>query len=440
MKESQLEQLPVAKIKPATDNPRGSVGDVAELAASIETAGLLEPLLVTRRNGGYEVVAGHRRLAGAKKAGLKTVPAIVREFSEQERQEAMLIENLQREDLSPLEEAGAYARLVELGLSQRDLASRVGRTQPHISKRLLLLELPLKCQKAIDAGGITIEEALELAKLREHPEHLERAWKGPSYYPLRNRIDAQLREIERDERLVAETEAIKKEGIPLLQMARRQPHYWEPPKGTLKLGEWDGLDISVARHRKEPCHAAAVDSDGKRIYLCREPSRHAKTSATAKRKTDRDRQSAKRRAHEKELRTAAAARRAHVGSLLTSGLPKPEAISVMFEGFLRHCQQEPKKLACQLLGLEPRRTKRDPEYSYVSVDYDGALAELAAKSERDLLRVAAAIAFGGTEQYLSPGSYHGWRGDKPYFELLERHGYKTSAAEKVELAGKAPSR
>ncbi len=88
-----FEIAPLDKLKPASDNPRRSVGDVAELAASIQAVGILEPLVVTPQDGGYTVVAGSRRLAAARKAGLAEVPVVVCELSEEQRQEAMLIEN-----------------------------------------------------------------------------------------------------------------------------------------------------------------------------------------------------------------------------------------------------------------------------------------------------------------------------------------------------------
>jgi ParB/RepB/Spo0J family partition protein len=170
-----LLHLPLAALIDAPDNLRADVGDVSNLAESIRSVGLLEPLIVT---GGsladeYLLVAGHRRKAAAAKAGLDTVPCIVRHYTEAERTEVMLVENLHREGLDPIEEAHGYQRLTELGLSQRTIAERVGRTQPHVSKRLALLKIPEPAQARVIEGTLTLEAAADLAAMP--PESQQRA-------------------------------------------------------------------------------------------------------------------------------------------------------------------------------------------------------------------------------------------------------------------------
>ena len=171
-----ITMIAVGDLKVADDNVRFAVGDIADLAATLTEHGVIAPLLV--REDDLLVVAGARRLAAAKKAGLKQVPVIKRKFTEQERVEVMLVENLQREDLQPLEEASGLKRLSEMGHTQREIAKRVGRSQAHVAKRLSLLELPETVQKAVDSGGIKLEAAQQLAKLKDNPKAVERIVKA----------------------------------------------------------------------------------------------------------------------------------------------------------------------------------------------------------------------------------------------------------------------
>lgn len=149
-----------------------------ELAASIKTVGVLEPLIVREvvANPGasterlaiaYEVVAGHRRAAAAKLAELKVVPAFVRQLTDTKAIQIALIENLQREDLSPIEEARGLRQLLDTGMPQTTAAKEIGRSQSHVSKRLELLKLPPHAQAYLDAGKLRVADALALAKLDE---------------------------------------------------------------------------------------------------------------------------------------------------------------------------------------------------------------------------------------------------------------------------------
>ena len=180
-KDGEVISVALERLVAASDNPRRDVGDVSDLAASIRSVGLLEPLIVCQQGPSepYLVVAGHRRLAAAALAGLSVVPVIVRRLTDAERTEIMVIENLQREGLAPLEEALAYRRLIDLGYSQRKLAERVGSSQATVSKRLALLNLPEAARAALDSGRITLEDAQALTKLNNLPERAERALAQP---------------------------------------------------------------------------------------------------------------------------------------------------------------------------------------------------------------------------------------------------------------------
>ncbi len=177
----EIRMIPVEQIHLDPGQPRRGVTaeKVAELAGSIRHVGVQVPLILRwdkpARPGdspGVLLVAGERRLRAAKAAGLATVPAIVRELSDQEARTVQLVENLQREDLTPLEEARGYRDLLELGLSQREVGERVGRTQAHVSNLVRLLDLPSKAQEAVAAGKLTAHHARAFLPLAAYPKIL----------------------------------------------------------------------------------------------------------------------------------------------------------------------------------------------------------------------------------------------------------------------------
>ncbi|GAB4223742.1 MAG: ParB/RepB/Spo0J family partition protein [Spirochaetales bacterium] len=153
------EVLEITRLVPNPHQPRKEFNPEAleELAASIRSRGVLQPILVEpREDGTYLIVAGERRYRAALLAGLPKVPVIVRTFTDQERLEIALIENLQREDLTPIEEAKAYRSLMEAaGLSQEELAERIGKNRSTIANTLRLLKLPEDMQEAIHSGSIS---------------------------------------------------------------------------------------------------------------------------------------------------------------------------------------------------------------------------------------------------------------------------------------------
>jgi ParB family chromosome partitioning protein len=165
-----LSYLPVERIIPNPRQPRLEMdaGELDGLAASIREHGVLQPLIVTVDPGGenYTLVAGERRLRASILAGLETVPAIVRQVSEQERLELALIENIQRAELKPLETAEAYQQLVdEFGLRHEDIAARVGKSRAGVSNTLRLLNLPAEAKQALREGQISEGHARALLGL-----------------------------------------------------------------------------------------------------------------------------------------------------------------------------------------------------------------------------------------------------------------------------------
>ena len=155
-----LQELEVTRIAPNPQQPRQQADEAAlkELADSIRQHGVLQPVVVTRAEGGdeYVLIAGERRWRAARLAGLDTIPAIVKEAAGRERLELALVENLQREDLAPLEMAAAYRALIdEHGLTQERVAERVGKSRASVANTLRLLQLPPAAREALAAGRIS---------------------------------------------------------------------------------------------------------------------------------------------------------------------------------------------------------------------------------------------------------------------------------------------
>jgi ParB family chromosome partitioning protein len=156
---SRIAEVELSALSPNPHQPRHdfSESSLAELSDSIKQKGVLQPILVEAgRDGSYTIIAGERRVRAAKMAGLRKVPVIVRQFNAQEKLEIALIENIQREDLTPIEEAQAYKRLMEsAGLSQEDVAIQVGKDRSTIANSLRLLKLPADMQEALDSGEMS---------------------------------------------------------------------------------------------------------------------------------------------------------------------------------------------------------------------------------------------------------------------------------------------
>lgn len=166
-------ELPLGKIVPNPHQPRLQFDDMklAELAESIKEHGVLQPIVVTTSDGDtYEIIAGERRFQASRKAGLTTIPALVRDATEQEKLELAIIENIQRHDLNPIEEAKAFLRLQdEFGLGQEAVAKKMGKSRSVVSNTMRLLRLPIEIQRAISEGKISEGHAKALLAI-ENPE------------------------------------------------------------------------------------------------------------------------------------------------------------------------------------------------------------------------------------------------------------------------------
>ncbi|TKI58118.1 ParB/RepB/Spo0J family partition protein [Brevibacillus antibioticus] len=155
----QVKEVSLNEIRPNPYQPRKEFEQSAidELAQSIKEHGIIQPLIVRKSIKGYELVAGERRLRAAKVAGLKEVPVVVKAYTDQQLMEIALIENLQRENLNPLEEAEAYDKLISHhDYTQEQLAQKIGKSRPHVANMLRLLQLPEKIRKMVSAGELSM--------------------------------------------------------------------------------------------------------------------------------------------------------------------------------------------------------------------------------------------------------------------------------------------
>lgn len=173
----------VDKIEPNPQQPRREFNEeeLRDLADSIQRHGIIQPLVVTKHEHAtprgqevsYELIAGERRLKAARLSGLKHVPVVIREAEEQQKLEVALVENLQRHNLSPLEEARAFRKLMDtFGLSQQEVALRVGKSRPSVANTMRLLDLPQEIQSGLNQGKVTEGHARALLGLKDPVQQL----------------------------------------------------------------------------------------------------------------------------------------------------------------------------------------------------------------------------------------------------------------------------
>lgn len=440
--------LPTDAIKPGPHNPRRDLGDLDGLVASIRAVGIQEPLLVEWATPAdpYMLLAGHRRLAAAKLAGLVEVPCLVRQGASTPalRMEIALIENLQREGLAPLDEADGYLQLTKLGLSQRQIAERVGCSQSNVSKKMDLLALPAPMQSKVGKkDGLTLEAAAALTRLKDHPDRLEAAAKERPDRII-DAVDAAEKEIaweaKRDE-LVAIAAA---RSWPVVD-APRDSYAKRPFKLLARWGYSDAeLDLDVHKHEAEPCHAVMLPKGRVWPYhetpsatsVCTDPDRHGpkgqstlKAKATPKPKRpatneEWEKERAKREKEQKQLQLAGAARKAVLAKAVAE-YKGPRTVPVQLALSLRTLvkiavEWDLHDDVCQLLGISV-----DPERQ------EGwELEQYVAAGEKELHRAAFAVTVVELENDLR------WESDQTaaHFAYLKTLGYVPSPIETQKLA------
>jgi hypothetical protein len=285
---------------------------------------------------------------------------MVRELSAAERIEIALVENLERTDLRPVEEAEALFRLVEMGQSVKALGSRIGRSAKHIAGRLALLELPSKVQAQVDAGKVTVAEAGALLALKEHPDAIESLladeWKRGD---LERQVVREVTRIEAEAKTAAAREVLAAEGVRIVEE-------WSPYAGrgrsSVALGNGPGgLPVGMARHRDEPCHGAHVGRRGEVTHLCTDPARHAPGGGSpaivvaggGDTALDRREDRADERRATKAKSEAARQRSAFLCELVSRRLPKPDVAALVLDQFIASARREQVRVASQLLGVAP---------------------------------------------------------------------------------------
>lgn len=171
--ENDIKEIPVSEIRPNPYQPRKTFNDDAlkELSESIKNYGVFQPIIVKKSIKGYDLIAGERRLRASKLAGLDKIPAIVKEFTDEEMREISLLENLQRENLTAIELAWAYKGIIDnLDIRQEDLAQKIGKSRAHVTNILGLLNLPDNVQKMVLNNEISMGHARVLSKMDDIDE------------------------------------------------------------------------------------------------------------------------------------------------------------------------------------------------------------------------------------------------------------------------------
>ena len=207
----EIIELNLSDLRPNPYQPRKFFDDDAlnELASSIKEHGVFQPIIVKKSIKGYDIIAGERRFRASKLAGLEKIPAIIRDFSDEQMMEIALLENLQRENLSVIEEALAYQSMIEhLNLTQDDLSRRVGKSRSHVTNILGLLRLPGEVQQMVSDGRITMGHARALSKLESRDEIIN----------LANRIVDEKLVVRDVEGITSDEEVVKK-----VKINRRKP-------------------------------------------------------------------------------------------------------------------------------------------------------------------------------------------------------------------------
>ena len=250
-------------------NVRRDLGDLASLTESVADVGVLSPIRVAADpDGGLTIVCGHRRVAAARAAGRDTVVAVVvSDLNEEERLLMMLVENLQRADLDPIDEAEGYTRLVDAGWGQNQVAARVGRSKGHVSRRRALLKLPAEVQEQVRSGEISVSHGYQLSQVADEfsdEEMAEISSADPAV--VKARIDHLRSERAQDQK----RDELRAAGITVVDVTDMA---WERLLTTLRLPEDE--------HETEPCHIASVyqmwGASGRRVQIstgCSDPARH----------------------------------------------------------------------------------------------------------------------------------------------------------------------
>lgn len=252
-KNKQIQDLPLARIHPNRFQPRHAFSSesINELAQTLREEGLLQPIIVREDGEEYEIIAGERRFRAAQSLGWEKIPAIVNNLSDQQTASLALIENLQREDLNPIDEATAYENLMELNsLTQAQLAKDIGKSQSYVANKLRLLRLDPQIQEALASGAITARHGRALLALSsdQQKQALEQI--------LSDKLN-----VKQTEELVAkllEGPAKPKEKRKVFRMSHDMRVQINTIKEAVKLAKQSGIKVKVAEQKGEDEYSITI--------------------------------------------------------------------------------------------------------------------------------------------------------------------------------------
>lgn len=252
-KNKQIQDLPLARIHPNRFQPRHAFSSesISELAQTLREEGLLQPIIVREDGEEYEIIAGERRFRAAQSLGWEKIPAIVNNLSDQQTASLALIENLQREDLNPIDEATAYENLMELNsLTQAQLAKDIGKSQSYVANKLRLLKLDPQIQEALASGAITVRHGRALLALSsdQQKQALEQI--------LSDKLN-----VKQTEELVAkllEGPAKPKEKRKVFRMSQDMRVQINTIKEAVKLAKQSGIKVKVAEQKGEDEYSITI--------------------------------------------------------------------------------------------------------------------------------------------------------------------------------------
>lgn len=425
------QMIAVRELQLAEQNPRThGTGDIRQMADSIKAAGFLQPLLVMPEKGIYKVLDGSRRLAAAKLLGVEEVPCFVKTLDGAGAQEAVIIANLQRQELTPLEEAAALGVLVSLGRTQRDIAKRIGMTQQWVQHRLSLLALPESAQEALDNGVVTIEQARDLAKIADKPEIVERVVKriaAGEKVPVASAAAVEMRRQELDEELAHRHDQLEGTGIAV---------FYDDEDGLPAEHDelWALRGVSEASHVDEPCHAVRLSIGFNRInedLICTDPSRHGEGGNGDTNLEEQFEAKRAARKAEREVLGFAAEARLEACAELCRRQPSKASAEVIELAVISPLSEWPEPaLVARILGVEvPEGDAGDPEDALWTTLVSNAHA-----GDRARQRLALACALASAEEHLAT-QLHDWMEHalQRHFAALATIGYEPTEAERALL-------
>ncbi len=239
-KVNDIVEIPLQEIRSNPYQPRKSFNEssLQELAESIKEYGIVQPIIVKKSIKGYELIAGERRKKASEMAGLEVIPAIIKDFDDQEMMEIALIENIQRENLNPIDEAMAYQNIIELShLTQDEFAKKFGKSRSHVTNMLGLLKLPNATKQLVESGSISMGHARALSKISDEA----------LVNQLADRVLNEALSVRDLEHLIAEENLPKKNKV-LRKDAEQNIHYLIYEK---VMREKIGTKVKIKEHKIE---------------------------------------------------------------------------------------------------------------------------------------------------------------------------------------------